>query len=391
MQLSELNQWVTTQQDKYLKTLKTFVEMNTYTANVHRVDEAMDRLCEMVEHLDFHVEVISGRHRLIRAGNGKGKRILLLSHIDTVHPPDGDFLHFETQSDGYVRGPGVGDMKGGLLMGLWTLLAMRELREDFDAQMVVCVDEEAGSPTLRDWYLAGKSGAQMAIGLEPGFPQGNLEPQIPMGFVMQRKGSGRIRFTVKGRASHAGGAPEDGLSAIEGMSHRIQKIHALASEERGITTNVGLLSGGTAANTVAELCSATIDFRFLTQADGEYTRDAIHEIVHDRYVHNLKHDVWDTIEHYSLDVFMPPMEKNDANQPLVDLVMREADRLGLNMIPIARGGGSDANYVSGSGVPSICGMGAPAEGIHTSQERILVPLLFQRLELLISTVYHLTA
>lgn len=390
MQLSDLNAWINTQQPAFLKALAEFVNLNTFSDNHVGVDAGMDKLSLLAAEMGFGVEVVRGRHRLIKAGNGTGAPLLLVAHMDTVHPPDGDFQQYEPQEGGYIRGPGIGDIKGGLLMGLWALMGLQNLRADFNVQLIVSADEEKGSPTLNDWYIENPIGARYALGLEPGFPQTPLGAGVLMGVVEQRKGCGRVSFGLKGVASHAGGNFREGLSAIEALASRILKIQALSDLERGITTNVGLISGGTAANTVAEYASAGVDFRFLTQADGEATLAAIREIVHQPTLHNDYLDKWDEVTAFDLEVFMPPMEASAENRQLIDLVLREAERLALPMKAITRGGGSDANYTSRAGVPSICGMGAPAEGIHTTRERIYEPLLWPRLELLIATLYHLS-
>lgn len=390
MEFSQLRLWIERQQADFLLLLQQLVELNTFTDNVAGVDEGMALISDIAEQMGLTTEPILGRHRLIKGGNGTGGRVLLISHLDTVHPPDGDFINYEPQADGYVRGPGIGDMKGGLLMGLWTLKAMQELVPTCDVQLIISADEEKGSPSLKTWYTEGKHGADYAIGLEPSFPQGKLSPNVVMGFVEQRKGCGRIDFKVRGKASHAGGAWEDGINAIEAVSHRILKIQGLTDFERGVTTSVGLVNGGTAVNTVAEFCEASVDFRFPTKADGQATHDAIKEIVEATYLYNEHLHLGEKLEHFAQIAYLAPMEKTN-NQPFVSLVMEHVERLGLNMKPISRGGGSDANHVSGSGTPSICGMGVPAEGIHTTHERIHVPMMWDSLELLISAVYSLVA
>lgn len=388
MQRSDLGSWINKQKHQIEDALKTFVEINTYTANETGVDEGMDVLCRMVEKWGFTVEVINARHRLIKAGDGTSKpRIMLISHMDTVFPPDGDFLKYEPLKDGFVRGPGTGDIKGGMIIGLWAMLAIRELCEHFDVQMAVSADEEKGSPTINQWYLNGHSGADYAIGLEPGFPQGELAPDVPLGVVYQRRGYGAINFTVTGKASHSGTA-HLGLSAIEGVARRVSLIHELGDDAIGTSTTVGIVNGGISANTVAGTCSATASFRFERLSDGEALKEKIQNIIMDKYVYNSGLDLWDSAS-YEIDAFLPPMERNEANQILVDIVLEEAERLGQNVVPIARGGGSDANFVSASGTPSICGMGAPTYGIHTDQEMIYLPGLFERIELLASTLHRL--
>jgi glutamate carboxypeptidase len=389
MELSELKPWIAAEREAFLQNLEALVNINTFTANTEGVDQGMKFVSDLAVRMGLQVEMVKERHRLIKSGNGQGPRILLISHVDTVHPPDGGFLHYEPQAEGYVRGPGVGDMKGGLLMGLWTLKAMQQLAHDFDVQLVVSADEETGSPSLQDWYLANGSGARYGLGLEPGFPQGPLTPEVVMGVVEERKGCGRILFSLQGKAAHAGGEWEKGLSAIQAMAQRVVDIHALIDTSKGITTNVGLVNGGTAANTIAEKAAAQVDYRFKTQADAEATYAAIRQIVHQARVHNPHLDLWEQVTQFEQTVYLPPMEASPANRMLVDLVLGEADRLGQKVLPISRGGGSDANYTSGGGVPSICGMGAPAENIHSPQERILLPMLFDRLELLIASTFRL--
>jgi len=254
-------------------------------------------------------------------------------------------------------------------------------------QMVVSADEEIGSPTIRDWYMGGNIDADFAIGLEPGFPQGPLSADVPLGVVYQRRGYCAISFEVHGRQSHSG-APENGLSAVEAMAHRVLKIHALSDPERGITTNVGTINGGISANTIPEGAKGLLSFRYWKLEDGEETLEKVKAILEDRYIYNEQHDQWDRAE-YTVDSFLPPMEPSDRNQILVDTVLEQAERLGHNVVPIARGGGSDANFISGSGVPTICGMGAPAHGIHTEEERIHLPMLFNRVNLLASTLHTL--
>jgi glutamate carboxypeptidase len=388
MQTEDLGAWVDQQKPEIENTLKTLVEINTYTTNTAGVDQGMDTLSQIATAMGMQVETINGRHLLIRAGDGKAKpRILLISHMDTVFPPDGDFLQYEDSGDGFVQGPGTGDIKGGLVMGLWAMAAIQQLCDDVDVQMIVSADEEKGSVSIRDWYLNGHIGADYAIGLEPGFPQGELSATVPLGVVYQRRGYGAIRFTVYGKDAHSG-ASELGLNAAEAMAHRILKIQALNDPERGISANIGTLHGGISANTVPGSVDGLVSFRFFEQAHGDQLLETIQNIIRDRYIYNEGLDLWDHAE-LTVETFNPPMESSERNQLLIDIVLEEAKRLGQNVVPIARGGGSDANFISAAGTPAICGMGAPAKGIHTAQERIYLPMLFERISLLTSTLYRL--
>ncbi len=391
MQLTDLSQWIESEQPDIEETLKTLVEINTYTANTDGVDTGIDTLSRMAQEMGFKVEAVNARHRLIRTGDRDSPkpRVLLITHMDTVHPPDGDFQHYQPLNDGFVTGPGVGDIKGGTVMGLWTMKAINQMLDDHDVQMIVSVDEEVGSPSIKSWYGdADAHGADYAIGLEPGFPQGDLTATVPLGVVHQRRGYAAIEFTVQGKNAHSG-TPHLGLSAVEAVAHKILKLQALNAPERGISVNVGVVNGGTAPNTVPGQVNATVSFRYETLADGQATRAAIEEIIEQSHVSNPEIDLKDTST-YELVTFIPPMESTAANQALVDIVLQEAEKLGHDVVPIARGGGSDANHVSGSGVPSICGMGAPSQHIHTPHEKIHLPMLFERIELLTRTVYRIT-
>lgn len=388
MQLTELKTWIQQHEAQITAQLQRLVELNTFTRNTAGVDAGMAIVDQMVADAGLSVEPVNTRHRLIRAGNGQAKpRVLLISHMDTVFPPEGDFLHYEDLGDGFVRGPGTGDIKGGLLVGFWAMQALRELLSDFDVLMAISADEEIGSPGLREWYQCNAAQADYAIGLEPGFPQGELTPEVPLGVVYQRRGYCALRFTVQGRTSHSG-VPHLGLNAIEAFAQRVTRLHALNAPEQGMSVNVGMVNAGTAANTVPGSAEGVVSFRYERLTDGETLLESIKQIISGSYVSNEHLGIWDSAE-YTVDVFLPPMEHSDANQRLIDVVIAEAQRLGQNVVPIARGGGSDANHTSAGGVPSICGMGVPTQAIHTPEETIYLPGLFDRVELLASTLYRL--
>jgi glutamate carboxypeptidase len=191
---------------------------------------------------------------------------------------------------------------------------------------------------------------------------------------------------VKGKSCHSG-TPHLGVNAVEASAQRIIRLHQLNDWDNGISVTCGVINGGISPNTVAGEVTGTVSWRFETLADGERIKDEIEKILNDSYEHNADLGLSDSVE-YHIDTFLPPMERNEANQGLIDLVLQEAKRLNQNVVPIARGGGSDANHTSAGGTPSICGMGAPAQGIHTEQEKIYLPGLYDRIELLTSVLYR---
>jgi glutamate carboxypeptidase len=388
MQLQELGAWVDSQKIAIETALRDLVELNTHTRNHEGVAEGMRRLEALVESMGLQIEPVLERHRLIKAGTGKNSpRIMLVAHMDTVFPLGDGFDTYEPLEGGLVRGPGTGDIKGGLLMGLWTLWACQQMQPDCDVQLIVCAEEEIGSPSLRGWYKEGEHGADYAIGLEPGFPQGDLSADVDLGVVYQRKGYGALRWTVHGKASHSG-VPHEGINAIEAAAERIVRWRELNAPEKGVTVTVGMIEGGRSPNTVPGEVTGTVSWRFERLVDGEAVRDAAQDILCQTFAYNENLGQGETVT-YDLETFIPPMEKTPVNMKMVDIVLEEAKALGHPVLAIARGGGSDANWVSQSGTPSICGMGAPTFGLHTHEEMIHLPMMFERIELLTRTVMRL--
>ncbi|MGB7337452.1 MAG: M20/M25/M40 family metallo-hydrolase [Phototrophicaceae bacterium] len=388
MQLPDIQQWVHEQSDDIKRALLDLVKINTYTANKKGVDAGMDALSRLAEDLGFTVKTVNGRHRLICSGNETTKpRVMLISHMDTVFPPDGDFLEHTDLGDGFLQGPGVGDIKGGIIVGLWAMIVLGKLIDDYDVQMIVSADEEKGSPTIRDWYIDGHIGADYCIGLEPGFPQGELTPDVDLGVVYQRRGYGAYHFTINGEACHSG-SPHLGVDAIESFAKRVIDFKALNDWDNGVSVTVGMAEGGISPNTVSGTMTGSVSWRFEKLADGQRIQREIEAIFDKPYVTNADTGAQDSVE-YDLDTFIPPMEQSERNQKLIDIVIGEAQRLQQNVVPIARGGGSDANWTSSSGTPSICGMGAPAQDIHTTNEKIYYPGVLDRIELLASSLYRL--
>lgn len=389
MQLTDLDTWVARQQDDIQRWLQDFVELNTHTQNHAGIAEGMRRLETLVSDMGMSIEVIHGSHRLIKAGRGiKRPRILLIAHMDTVFPLGDGFDAYEALGDGLVRGPGTGDIKGGMLLGLWAMWAMSQIDSDCDVRMIVSADEEIGSPTIRQWYMGGEHEADYGIGLEPGFPQGGLSANVDLGVVYQRRGYGVFHWKVIGKSAHSG-TPHLGINAIEACAERIVRWRALNAPEQGVTVTVGMIEGGRSPNTVAGDVRGTVSWRFERLEDGERIRDAIESILTQTFAHNDELDEGETVD-YTLETFIPPMEATPDNKKIVDIVLEEARALGQPVVAIARGGGSDANWVSQSGTPCICGMGAPTHGLHTHEEMIHLPMMFERIKLLVRTLARLT-
>lgn len=293
---------------------------------------------------------------------------LLVGHCDTVWPV-GTVRQMPVRVEGErLWGPGVLDMKGGLVQMLYALRAVQDLglRPPVDSVVVINSDEEIGSPdsTLLIRRLARR--AVRAFILEPAFGRaGKLKTS--------RKASGSFTITVKGCAAHAGINPEEGASAILEMSYQIQRLFALNDAARGITVNVGTIDGGLRSNVVAAEVQASVDVRVRTRQDAAELEAAIRAL---RPV-NLETTI--TVEG---GIVQAPMEPLPRNQALWRVARDLGRRLGLELEQAAVGGASDGNTTS-QYTATLDGLGAVGDGAHALHEQALIPQMVERCALLV--------
>jgi glutamate carboxypeptidase len=266
-----------------------------------------------------------------------------------------------------LRGPGVLDMKGGLVQMLFALRALNHLglRPPADGVVVINSDEEIGSPdsTRLSRRLARR--AVRAFILEPAFGRtGKLKTA--------RKASGGFTITIKGRAAHAGINPEEGASAILELSHQIQRLFALNDAARGITVNVGTIDGGIRPNVVAPEVRACVDVRVRTRADAAEVEAAIR---------GLRPVNPQTTIRVEGGIDQLPMEPSPRNQALWRLAQALGRQLGLELEQAAVGGSSDGNTTS-QYTATLDGLGAVGDGAHAAHEQAQIPQLVERCALL---------
>jgi len=361
-----------------LPLLRRWVEVNSYTGNVAGCNAVADRLVEGFALPGLACERVaggpSGDHLIWRtaawAGAPPRARIVLVGHHDTVFPPD-TFEVWEQTGD-RLRGPGVLDMKGGLATIRTALAALADLGAlaDLPLAVVSVADEETGSSGSRTVLEEVARGAGAALVFESG--------RATDAIVTQRKGTGKVHVKVTGKAAHAGNNLKDGINAVWALARFIDAAQQLTDWERGVTVNVGLASGGTSANTVPELASCQLDFRYVHAVDGhalmasfEAAAAAITATTGARFA----------IEG---GIKRAPLERSEASSALLaryDACAR-AEGLGGGEAPL-QGGGSDANTVSAIGVPSIDALGPRGKGFHTHDEYIELPTLAQRTRALV--------
>ena len=307
---------------------------------------------------------------IFRAGpQTDAKPLLVLSHVDTVHPLGTLAKDLPLRRDGdRLYGPGIYDMKGGAYLAFAAFQAAA-LKTQRPLVYIFTPDEEIGSPTTRALIEAEGLKASAVLVTEPARDGGKI--------VTARKGVGRFDVLVEGRPAHSGTSHAKGRSAIREAARQILAVEGMTDYARGVTTSVGMMAGGTAANTIPQWASFCVDLRVTHAADGEHFSQAILGLsAHDA-------DVRVTV---SGGMNRPPYEKNEAVIRLFAEAQAVASELGLDLMDVPMtGGGSDGNFTAALGVPTLDGLGIDGDGAHTLQEYGLVSsiapraLLMQRL------------
>lgn len=290
--------------------------------------------------------------------------ILVLTHLDTVWPV-GKIAKMPFYVQGNrLYGPGVLDMKAGLIMLLASLRALHGLNIKPQKKITVFVNsaEETGSAASTDLIRKLARRASLVLCLEPALPGGALK--------LERKGRLVVRMEVHGRSAH-GGTPEKGVSAVEELVAQIARFRRLRTGET--TVNVGLMGGGEKANVVAESAWAVLDIRFWKAAD----RDRVLKILRESAPALRGARIRITVESTT-----PPMEKTKASGKVFAQAQEIAAGMGLTLKAGKTGGGSDASIAAGMGVPTLDGLGPDGDGLHAENEHLLVPSLIERTALL---------
>ena len=326
--------------------------------------EAVNRLVDIAEaelgRAGAALRRIPGRDgfadTLIARTPGQGHPVLVGGHLDTVWPL-GTLAEMPAHVDGErAHGPGIFDMKAGSFLALHVLRAM--LRQGvLPARPVVLLltpDEEVGSPTSRAWIEREAREAALALIMEPAGAGGAC--------VTARKGVGRFTLRVEGRGAHAGGAFQEGASAVVELAHQIQAIHAMVDLERGITLNVAPVWGGTRPNVIPPEAGCEIDLRVSSAADGAEM---------ERRLLALQARTPGCRVAVAGGMNRPPFAETPAIAALHARARDLAGGLGFDLPKQSRGGGSDGNFTAALGIPTLDGLGCPGAGAHVHTEHIL--------------------
>ena len=359
--MDPLVQFFREHRDRMLDDLRAFVERETPSTDKGLLDGFSRFLADYAaSETEGRTEIIpaarSGDHVLVRWGEDDGTPpLMLLGHFDTVWPAGTlEAMPFGVEGD-VATGPGVFDMKCGLVQGFWAVRALREvLGVDRPLTFVCNSDEEVGSPESR--ALIEREALRAATVLV-------LEPSLGGALKTARKGVGRYRVRVAGRPSHAGLDPEGGISAIEEMARLILELHGHTNPETGTTVNVGVVSGGTRYNVIAAEASAEVDVRTVTRAEADRVDGVISEL-------QTRHP--EAKIEVEGGTIWPPMERTEKIATLFDHARRLAADIGFELREGLAGGASDGCLCADLGVPVLDGLGAVGGGAHATDEHVEV-------------------
>ena len=356
-----------------LALLKEMVAIESPSNNKKALKNVIRFLRKELEQLGFYTLHVSGKNTggylyarpLIRKKNTPLQ--LLIGHCDTVWELQSIKDMPVVQSNGKLSGPGVFDMKAGIIQILFSLRAIKALQLDLAVTPIILIntDEEIGSHESTPIIKRLSKLVHRAFVLEP--PLG-LEGRLKTA----RKGVGRFTITVKGKAAHAGLDPEKGVNAIVELSHQVQRLYAMNDFDKGITVNVGLIEGGYASNVIAAESKATIDVRVYNIEDGAYITDRIHQLK----------PILDNVElRIEGRIGRPPMTQTSRNKHLWENAEANGKLIGLNLEQAIAGGGSDGNTTS-LYTATLDGLGTPGDGAHATHEFIFSDKLIERTALL---------
>lgn len=368
LMISEIYSWLEQNKKDLVLELEELVNTETPSDRKDLLDIFSITLAQKFSDLgaqtSFILEPKAGNHLRVEYGKGE-KQILILCHFDTVFSAGTVAQRpFAYDEEGEIAtGPGVLDMKAGIISALWSLRAFHALSIEPEIKVVILFnsDEEIGSRSSRPYIEAEAKKSDLVFVLEPGIgPEGT--------YKLWRKGTGGFNVKITGKASHAGSNPEEGISAIEELSYVIQKIQNLNNPLTGTTLNVGVIGGGTRANVIAQEAWAKVDLRVMTAQEGQRV---VQEVLSIEPVGRAKVEITGNLSR-------PPMEISDKAIALYHQANSLAEKLGFSYPRGGTGGGSDGNFTAALGIPTLDGMGGVGHGAHSDDEYILTKHLTVR-------------
>lgn len=373
--MSNLFNHFNARQQVILDAIRLLVERETTSREEARLNEIAGFVAAKLQEIGGKIELTPqpgyGTHLRARFDLGHdpaSPRLLVIGHLDTVWPVGTlQRMPFLVTPEGAAHGPGIFDMKSGVVIATESLNAIRAfgLQTQRPITLLLTCDEEIGSKTSRSLVEEEAKRAAAALVLEPPVTGGVAKTG--------RKGIGVFNIRAIGRAAHAGLDPRKGVNAIVELSHQVVRLAAMNDHERGVTISVGLMNGGSALNVVPAEATAKADVRFWTPEDGERIVDEIRR---------LKPVLEGAQLEITGGVNRPPMPRSEKNIALYEHAKALAAEIGFDLKETVVGGGSDGNFTAAMGVPTLDGLGVDGAGAHADHEHIIVSDIPRRAMLL---------
>ena len=377
----QIRSWLSDQRAAMLSLMEKVVNIDSGSYDKAGVDAVGEAFEEFFREHDIEVERlpqdVSGdifRARIPGPGNAP---IVLMGHRDTVFSKGEATRRPFTIRDGRAYGPGVMDMKGGLVLNAFVLAAFKKFG-GHSAPLVALLtsDEEIGSPQSRSTIEETARGARAVYNAEPGRANGNV--------VSRRKGGVFMIMDITGKAAHSGGNFEAGRSAINALAHKTLAISALTDIPIGVTLNIGLVSGGQSVNTVAPAATGEIDMRYSRHADRNRILGAVEKIVATEHVPG-------TSATLRIKGEFLPLEQTDGDTRLLAHYKKAALQAGLTVEGESTGGCADSGFTSAVGTPTLCATGPVGGLAHTPEEYLEVDSIVPRAIALANAIADSTA
>jgi glutamate carboxypeptidase len=382
--------------DEMLERLESFANLNTHTYNLKNLDVAIDQLQEMFSELEpdeinqyelSPIDSINSNGEIKQLNHGKvlrlrkrqtaETRILLCGHYDTVYPKDHDFQKV-TINGNKMMGPGVLDMKGGLMTMLYALLAYEnsDIKNKVGWEVLILPDEEVGSIASSSYLETSARNNDIGLLYEPALPDGSI--------VKSRKGVGSYTMVFRGVSAHAGRCFNDGLNAFYGVSDFINWSKNMMEINKDLIINLGKVEGGGPNNVVPDLAIARFNARVSTKKQRT-------EFEHQLEIFNRRmRKKYPGTELYG-KFTSPPKPYSAKAKQIVNGLQKCAKQLNMPKIKlVATGGASDGNKLNGFGLPNIDSLGPIGDGMHSRDEYVLIDSIKQRTKLSALYLYNIT-
>lgn len=383
-QLKKAFDFVDLHRNEMISLWEELVNTESGSSDKELVDNLAVKLKKVIEDIGMNTKIVeyqnAGNSIVAEIGANRGKKGIVFSgHMDTVYKKDTIKNNPFRIEDGKAYGPGVLDMKGGVVIALYAIKALNWIGYDErPIKLIISGDEETGhSKNLAgaELFINECKGFTAAFNFETGFQDNGL--------IVGRKGVAQYTLEVNGVSAHAGNAPEKGRSSIEELAHKVLDIQNLTNFEEGNTFNVGTIQGGTVSNAIPDYAKAEIDVRYTKVSKKEEITKKLEKIAATTYIEG-------TNSKLTVGNFMYPMETTDGVMNLFELAKKTSMEIGLGEVyPKTTGGGSDASNIVIAGVPTLCAVGVKGEWNHTPREYAILESLFERTKLIIACVMNL--